>query len=142
MRPSRTLSLPGHFHNSPSPSLTSLVKEFFLETFSQERHLSRKIEEEKSHGRLLEAAYYALDLRRYEVAFTLYNQAVANGNWRANIPAAELAESLGDYQKELEYRSQAIRSGYADEGLAGIAALRLGRTAEAQEYFRRLREEE
>lgn len=124
------------------PPSKSIIKDFFVNIFSHGHYLRREMQNHTSQRRFEEAASCAIQLKQYQHAFTLYNQAVANGNWRANISAAELAESLGEYQRELTYRSQAIRSGYADEGLAGIAALRLGRTGEAQEYFRLLREGE
>ena len=81
------------------PSLTSLVKNFLLDIFSHERYLIKEMEDHTFQGRFEEAAEYACRLRQYEHAFTLYNQAVAKGNWMANIHAAELAEFQGDYQR-------------------------------------------
>ena len=121
---------------NPFQAFTTLVADFFLDTFSHQRHLFQEMQEYEQHGKFMEAANYACQLKHYDHAFTLYNQAVAEGNRSANIPAAELAECLGDYEKGLRYRVQG-----EDFGYAGIDAVRLGRHEEANKYWRRLRGE-
>ena len=124
------------------PSLGAAVKNFFLDIFSHERYLKKEMEVHATHGRFEQAADYAAQLNLYEHAFTLYNQAIATGNWLANIPAAELAESLGDSEQGLQYIEQGLkyRLQANDFYHAGIDAARLGRLEESKKYIKKLHE--
>lgn len=119
------------------PSLRAAVKNFFLDIFSHERYVQKKMENHATHGRFEQAAEYAAQLNLYEHAFTLYNQAIATGNRLANIPAAELAESLGDSKQGLQYLEQGLkyRLQAHDFYHAGIDASRLGRLEESNKYM-------
>lgn len=122
-------------HEEKKPSLTAVIKGFFQDKFSHAQYLHHQMEDHQFHGKFVEAADDAVQLKLYERAFTLYNQAVATGDWLANLPAAELAESRGDYERGLTYRLNAY-----DYGHAALDAIHLGRQEEAQGYFRRLRD--
>jgi len=104
--------------------------------FNHERYLLREMKTLESHRKWLEAASYAVQLGQYADAFTLYNQAIASGDWRANIPAAELAEWRGNYEQGLQYRLKV-----EDFAYAGMDAAHLGRYDEASKYWKRLRED-
>ncbi len=118
---------------NPFHALTFLVKEFLLETFSPRRHLYLEMQGHELKREYLEAAACAHKLRDYQLEFTFYDRMAASGNRRGYISGAELAESLGDYERGLQYR---LRAG--DLEYAGNDAFRLGRQKEGLDYWRKL----
>lgn len=129
------LSLEGRLsvRENPFPAFTFLVREFLLNTFSPRRHLYRKMQGHEQKHQYFEAAQDAHQLQDYEAEFAFYDRLAATGNRRGHISAAELAESLGDYERGLRYRLAA-----GDLEYAGDDALRLGRPKESLEYWRKL----
>lgn len=118
---------------NPFHALTFLVKEFLLDTFSPRRHLYRAMRQHEQKHQYFEAAACAHQLKDYGREFSCYDRIAATGNRRGYISGAELAESLGDYERGLRYRLAA-----GDLEYAGDDALRLGRPKESLELWRKL----
>jgi len=117
-----------------NPPFGETIKEFFLDLVAPHRP-AKKLEEYMMKGKLEDAAECAIQLGNYDLALRLCNQAVARGHWMANLRAAELYESRGEYEPALRHRLAANDFAYA-----ALDAAHLGRHNEAQEYWRRLRE--
>ena len=118
---------------NPFPALTTLVKDFFLENLSPRRRLLRTMQEYELKRQSRQAAECAIRLKDYTSAFALYDSASRQGDSKASLDAAHMAESQHDYSRALRYRLRG-----RDLIMAGFDAAALGDLKLRDRYWKQV----